>query len=301
LALAHRTNHFAQSQRPPQSSPPSNQREDAGSSNEKGNRPEIADEKERRFSSLQVKTPELRWNVDDGRSGATAARNGAAPGPVVRARKSEQPGELDLRSSMLEAVAQTGESRPRIQDLYEKIREPLVGSRFLFVVDSSGSHAARDRMRAVKGAVVGLVERSLRRRDEIVVVTFRGEIAEVLVEPTSDVAAVLAVLEYMPTGGRTPLASALELAYRYINPETLLLLLTDGRANVPSHTSDPWADALQAAAKIRCAALVVDTELGGVAFGKAKELAASMNATYVSLETFEAGYDLPVLLSGQTK
>ncbi len=158
---------------------------------------------------------------------------------MTRARKNEQPAELDVRSSVREALTQTGQIRPRIQDLYEKVREPLVGSRFLFVVDSSGSHAARERMRAVKGAVVGLVERSLRRRDEVVVIVFRGETAELLVEPTSDVATVLSALEYMPTGGRTPLAHALELAHQFINDETLLLLLTDGRANVPSRTTDP--------------------------------------------------------------
>lgn len=251
---------------------------------------------ERRFSSMAIKTPELRWTVGDGRSGATAAKRGQAPGPVTRTRKSELPVELDLRSSVRSAVAGTGQSRPRIEDLYEKVREPLVGSRFLFVVDSSGSHAARERMRAVKGAVKGLVERSLRRRDEVALIVFRGEAAEVLVEPTSDTASVLAALEYLPTGGRTPLAHALELAHQYINTETLLLLLTDGRANVPSRTADPWTDALNAAAKIRCAALVVDTESSSNAFGKAQELAGAMCAKVVNLATFEAGYDLPILL-----
>jgi magnesium chelatase subunit D len=199
------------------------------------------------------------------------------------------------------ALTETGQSKLRVQDLYEKVREPLVGSRFLFVVDSSGSHAARERMRAVKGAVAGLVERSLRRRDEVAVIVFRGESAEVLVEPTSDSAAVLAALEYLPTGGRTPLAHALELAQQFINEETLLLLLTDGRANVPSRTADPWADALEAAAKIRCAALVVDTELSNTAFGKAKELADVMHAESISLASFEAGYDLPILLKSVAK
>ena len=80
------------------------------------------------------------------------------------------------------------------------MREPLVASRFLFVVDSSGSHAAHERMRAVKGAGAGLIERSLRRRDEVAVIVFRGESAEILVAPTSDVATVMAALEYLPTG-----------------------------------------------------------------------------------------------------
>jgi magnesium chelatase subunit D len=300
LALAHRAARSSQSSRSPQSSPP-NRSEKSESPIGKQADEEAAGVEERRFSSMPLSTPELRWMADDGRSGARTARRGQAPGPVTRVRKSEAPAELDLRSSVRSALTETGQSKLRIQDLYEKVREPLVGSRFLFVVDSSGSHAARERMRAVKGAVVGLVERSLRRRDEVAVIVFRGETAEVLVEPTSDTAAIIAALEYLPTGGRTPLAHALELAQQFINEETLLLLLTDGRANVPSRTADAWADALEAAAKIRCAALVVDTELSNNAFGKAKELADVMHAEFTSLTRFEAGYDLPILLKSGAK
>ncbi len=169
------------------------------------------------------------------------------------------------------------------------------------MVDSSGSHAARERMRAVKGAVAGLIERSLRRRDEVAVIVFRGESAEILVEPTSDVAAVTAALEYLPTGGRTPLAHALELASRFVTPETLLVLITDGRANVPYDGTDAWHDALQAAIKIQCPALVVDTESGENAFGKARELADAMQAECISLTELEAGYDFAILLKNDVR
>jgi magnesium chelatase subunit D len=297
LALAHRVGRIPQPPRPPQSppsaSPPSPQPE---SSTGVGGKNQFGEQEEQRFSAQPVIAPELRWTVDDGASGATEARKGQAPGPVVRSRRSERPGELDIRSSVLESLAQTGQVTPRLQDLYEKVRKPLVGSRFLFVVDSSGSHAARERMRAVKGAVVGLLERSLRRHDEVAIVVFRGEGAEILVEPTGDVAAVLAALEYLPTGGRTPLAHALELAQRFVTPETLLLLITDGRANVPFRTEDPWMDALQAAAGVSCTAVVVDTESSGNALGKAAEIAAAMGAEYMKMEAFEAGHDLPILL-----
>jgi magnesium chelatase subunit D len=290
LALAHRTMHS-----PPQR-PPLPQTSHSPLPERPGQSEEGDEMAEQRFSSLPVKTPELRWTSNGGRSGATGGRKGQAPGPVVRSRKSESPAELDSRSSVLEAVARTGQPRPRLEDLYEKVREPLVGSRFLFVVDSSGSHAARERMRVVKGAVGGLMERSLRRRDEVAVVVFRGEAAEILVAPTSDVATVVAALEYLPTGGRTPLAHALELANELVTPETLLLLVTDGRANVPYRSDDAWHDALQAAARIQCPGLVVDTESGNHAFGKARELADAMRAECISLSEFEAGYDFAVLL-----
>jgi magnesium chelatase subunit D len=290
LALAHRTMHSPPQKQPLPQTSPSLLPETVGQSEKS----EETDEQ--RFSSLPVRTPELRWAANGDRSGAMGARKGPAPGPVVRSRKSESPAELDSRSSVLEAVARTGRPNPRLEDLYEKVREPLVGSRFLFVVDSSGSHAARERMRVVKGAVGGLMERSLRRRDEVAVIVFRGEAAEILVAPTSDVATVVAALEYLPTGGRTPLAHALELANELVTPETLLLLVTDGRANVPYRSDDAWRDALQAAARIQCPGLVVDTESGNHAFGKARELADAMRAECISLSEFEAGYDFAVLL-----
>ncbi len=290
LALTHRL--ARSSQRPPHPKPPPSPQ----TSSPIGEREKTDQMTEQRFASSPVRTPQLRWTADDGKSGATEARRGMAPGPIVRSRRSEQPAEIDSRSSVLETVVLTGQATPRVQDLYEKVREPLVGSRFLFVVDSSGSHAARERMRAVKGAVAGLIERSLRRRDEVAVIAFRGEAAELLIEPTSDVAAVTAALEYLPTGGRTPLAHALVLASQYVTPETLLVLITDGRANVPNGGKDPWHDALQAALRIQCPALVVDTESNENAFGKARELADAMRAECISLAELEAGFDFAILL-----
>jgi magnesium chelatase subunit D len=291
LALAHRA---GRPPRQPQGAPPPPQVQRPEPPPDAGE--EGGGSGDRRFSSRPVKAPELRWSADGGLSGSNVARKGMVPGPVVRLRKTERPCELDVRASVLEAVSQTGEPKLRLQDMYEKVREPLIGARFLFVVDSSGSHAAQNRMRTVKGAVAGLAERSLRRRDEVAVIVFRGEAAEVLVEPTNDVATVLAALEYLPTGGRTPLAHALEIAERLVTPETLLVLITDGRANVPTSSDDAWGDALQAAGKIRCAAVVVDTESDDHALGRAGELAEAMRAELVSLTKFEDGFDFPLLL-----
>jgi magnesium chelatase subunit D len=295
LALTHR---ISQRPNPPRPQPPS-------SSPTKAEQPPSQDDNrevngaaaEQRFSSQIIDMPELRWVAESGKAGTAEAKKGKAPGPVVRARRATQPGELDVRSSVLESIAQTGQARPRLEDLYEKVREPLAGSRFLFVADSSGSHAVRERMRVVKGAILGLVERSMRRHDEVGIIVFRGESAEVLVAPTNDRATVTAALEYLPTGGRTPLAHALELAQELVTPETLLILITDGRANVPSRTDDAWMDALRAAAELRCVALVVDTESGINLLGRAREIADAMQAEYVSMEAFEAGYDLPVVLN----
>jgi magnesium chelatase subunit D len=217
-------------------------------------------------------------------------------GPVITSRATPNPAELDARASIVHALAQTGAPIPRREDFYEKVREPRSPTRYLFVVDSSGSHGVKDRMRLVKGAVAGLMEASSGNRDEVCVIAFRGPAAEIVMEPTRDRDAARHALEYLPTGGRTPLANGLELALQYVTPFTILVVLTDGRANVPSKTGDAWADALLAAKLVHCPALVIDTENAMGATGRPAALAEAMNARHVKLDALAAGEELIVTL-----
>jgi magnesium chelatase subunit D len=297
FALAHRVT------RPPRSPQPPSRTPTSASSPKADARPDgpgQAEARERLFPSQPISTPSLSRVAEHREPGTVASQKGQAPGQVIRARKAEQPQEFDVRTSVVEAVSQRGKAELRSEDLYEKVRKPLSGSRFLFLVDSSGSHAAQDRMRLVKGAAVGLIERSVHRRDEVAVIVFRGATAEILVDPTGDVEMVRNALEYLPTGGRTPLAHALELAAQLLAEDTILILLTDGHANVASRSDDPWSDALDAAGKIRCPALVIDSELNANPTGKAKEIAEALRAEYVKLETLESGEDLSKLLAART-
>ena len=91
----------------------------------------------------------------------------------------------------------------------------------LFVVDASGSMAARQRMSAVKGAVLSLLLDAYQRRDKVGLVTFRGAGAELALPPTSSVEAAAARLESLPTGGRTPLAAGLLQARDVLRVERL--------------------------------------------------------------------------------
>lgn len=240
---------------------------------------------ERIFVSRPVEAPRLLKTQHN----ATAAN---ARGAVIGSRRNEDPVELDGRGSVIRAVAQTGSPIPRIEDLQEKLREAQCGTRFLFVVDSSGSHGVKDRMRLVKGAVAGLLKASSRRHEEICVVAFRGTSADVVMEPTRDSEFAIQALEYLPTGGRTPLASGLELALQYVTPFTVMVILTDGRANVPSRSADAWADALIAAESIRCPALVVNTEDKIGATGRPVALAEAMRATHIRLEDLDTAEQL---------
>ena len=154
-------------------------------------------------------------------------------------------------------------------------------------------------MRLVKGATVGLIERSFQQRDEVAVIVFRGTSAEVALEPTHDKQHALDALAYLPTGGRTPLAHALHLACSYITPSTVLVLLTDGRANVAHAAGDPWQEALIAASRIQTAALVIDTEIAGLGqtFGQARELAQALHAEYLPINQLETSEDIMIALA----
>ena len=142
-------------------------------------------------------------------------------------------------------------------------------------------------MRLVKGAALNLLTRSFKNGDEVAIIVFRGASAQVLLEPSRSLREAGTALEYLPTGGRTPLAEALNLAKAYLTPATVLILLTDGRANVPLGTGDPWEEALDVASQIKTRALVIDTENSTERLGRPLKLAEALAAEYVRLESAE--------------
>jgi len=177
-------------------------------------------------------------------------------------------------------------------DLREKVREGREGNLILFLVDASGSMAARSRMSAVKGAVLSLLADAYQRRDKVGLVSFRGDSAQLLLPPTSSVELATPRLKDLPTGGRTPLAAGLEKAAEVLERERLrdagrrplLVLLTDGRV-----TAGP--DPHRTAAGLRSmgvASVVVDTEEGYVRLGMAEGVADSLGARCLRLDGLRA-------------
>lgn len=289
LALAHR--------RPPKTKPPETRPPSPPESLPEPDDPsrDVDATSERVFERVAHPSPRVLVNHRSPRAGSSAARGGAFIGPAITARRTNEPAELDVRASLVHAVAHTGETRLELGDLHERIRASRTGTRFILVVDSSGSHAVQDRMRLVKGMVSGLLDASHGRHDEVVVISCRGAAAEVLVEPTSSREDAERALEYLPTGGRTPLAHGLEVAAGYVNDHALLVLVTDGHANVPSRTDDAWGDALRAAAALRCAALVIDTEDARRATGRPRHLAEAMRGQYARLDDLDPSRVLTIV------
>jgi magnesium chelatase subunit D len=184
----------------------------------------------------------------------------------------------------------------RRDDLRQATREGREGNLVLFVVDASGSMAARQRMGAVKGAVLSLLLDAYQRRDKVGLVTFRGSGADVALPPTSSVDAAAARLQSLPTGGRTPLAAGLLKAHEVLRVERLrdparrplVVVVTDGRA-----TGGPEPVALAgraarlfAAGGVAC--VVVDCESGPVRLGLAGRLAGELGGTAVTLDELRA-------------
>jgi len=187
------------------------------------------------------------------------------------------------------------------EDLREKIREKRIGNFLLFLVDASGSMGARGRMAASKGAIMSLLLDAYQKRDRIAMVSFRKQEAVVNLPPTSSIDVAAQLLKELPVGGRTPLAAGLaktyELVRNYLLREPtarpIVLLITDGKANVALTEQKPVAEALELAGRLaqdeRVRFIVVDTESQGlVHFGLARELAQAMAADYFKIEDLKA-------------
>jgi magnesium chelatase subunit D len=223
-----------------------------------------------------------RARTDQGRVVRAAADN------PHRAADLHLPATVAAAAPHQHARGRTGPGlRLKRDDLRHAVREGREGNLVLFVVDASGSMAARRRMAAVSGAVLSLLRDAYQRRDKVGLVTFRAGGAELLLPPTSSVPAAVTRLNRLRTGGRTPLADGLLRARRVLAAErlrdprrrALLVLCTDGRATVPVRAGgDPLADALRAAALLAgdgVATVVVDCESGPVRLGLAGRLAAA--------------------------
>jgi magnesium chelatase subunit D len=245
-----------------------------------------------------------RIEVEAPSSGLLAGRRSAAHdtarGRMLHAVRDERPDSLAVAAT-LRSAALRDPANPQVTraDLHRQVRVGQTANLILFVVDASGSMAAQRRMEAVKGAVLTLLTDAYQRRDEVAVISFRGEAAQLLLAPTRSVERAEQSLRELPTGGRTPLPHALQLALDTLErarPDTppLLVLLSDGRANVALENGgagDPWSESLALASLLAARGvptLVLDTESGFLRLGRACQLAQALGAECLSIEQLSA-------------
>lgn len=245
----------------------------------------------------------LRHSSGSGKSGAE--KKGSHRGRPLGSRQGLPRGQARLSViDTLRAAAPWQSIRRRAQTAARRLHirtEDFRIKRFkdrsetttIFVVDASGSSAIH-RLAETKGAVELLLADCYVRRDQVAVIAFRGQKAEVILPPTRSLVRAKRGLSGLPGGGGTPLATAIEasldLALSIVRKgETpVIVMLTDGKANIGRDGSPGREQArndAHAAAKLIATVglpvMLIDTSpQPSVA---AQEIAAAMHARYMPL------------------
>ncbi len=219
-------------------------------------------------------------------------------------------GRLDIMATLKSAAMYNAASgnktaagqRPKIrkEDFHIKKFQQRSGLLFIFAVDGSGSMAI-NHFEAAKGAALKLLEKAYVYRDQVALIYFRHQQAQLLLAPGASVTQAAAALKHVRAGGKTPLGSALLKTIDLVKknnaqrtaPGTVLILFTDGKANQPCHAQEGQDPATVAQNELKpicgmlreeiSACLVFDTRIGKMENPYGLELAGMLGARYIRL------------------
>jgi magnesium chelatase ATPase subunit I len=243
------------------------------------------------------------------RPGGNSVRNHLR-GRYVRAAVKRSEGsrvavDATLRAA-LSSHPRTSAGRIAADSLRFKELSCKTGRLFIFAIDTSGSMALH-RIKLAKIAVLKLLKQSYIRRDQVAIVGFRGESAELYLSASRSILRARRVLDSLRVGGGTPLTAGLACALKLAKDsrskvgEVCVLLFTDGNANVALHAAVTSDRRLRRQAiekelsllrvafrKERITLTVVDTQDSFIRTGDARAVAKLLGARY-SLIPIEVG------------
>ncbi|HZW37311.1 MAG TPA: VWA domain-containing protein, partial [Candidatus Deferrimicrobiaceae bacterium] len=273
------------------------------------------------YEVRKITVPKGR-KTSDASGKRSRARTSGVRGRYVRSGPWRKGRDVALDATLFAAAAsghvdrQSHSVRVALSDLRGKRRERKVGNLILVVLDASASMETQRRMVATKGAVLSLLRDAYVKRDRVGLISFRDSVAEVVVPPTGSASLAAMQLTWLASGGTTPLSIGMFAAVKTLETEQvrdpgrkpLLVLITDGRANVAYFGGEPLDEAVRIGKMIRrksVTSLVIDTDRvmmgpaalraameatekqsrtrGIFAGGPAKTVADAMGAKYLSL------------------
>ena len=304
--------------------------EDSSDPNEEEEQEETPDMiEELMMEAVETELPDNIMNISlaakrKSKSGSRGEALNNRRGRFVRSQEGEmRSGKVAIIPTLISAAPWQESRKQERKKKYGKVNTALVinkedvrikkfrdksGTLYVFMVDASGSMAL-NRMRQAKGAVSHLLQNAYVHRDQVSLISFRGKEAQLLLPPSQSVDRAKRELDVLPTGGGTPLASALFLGLETAKQartkgvsQIMFVLITDGRGNIslqslydqdaPKATKEEVENEIEGLAATifaeGIASVIIDTQMNYLSRGEAPKLAEKLGGRYFYLPNAKA-------------
>ena len=186
--------------------------------------------------SAEINKDMMKFDAASSAQGRDFPKTEGERGLYTRARESKNPKSIAIDATLRKAIRETGKLEILPEHLLEKVRISKGKALYIVLLDSSSSMRMGKKTRFAKTVAWLLLKKSYEKKNRVALLAFRGDDAEVLVPPTSDVIKIEEALEKLPTGGKTPLTPAVYKAFEMAKKETkaipTVILISDGKGNV---------------------------------------------------------------------
>jgi magnesium chelatase subunit D len=285
---------------------PSRSRNGGAPNKKEGPSPPAVDSKKRESrleEQLQPKDRTRKSKAKTRRSAGAKAAMQQLRGRYTRSVMFKKEGARIAVDATLRAMAQAHAPLTRVtsEALRYKLLKDKQGTLFIFAIDASGSMAA-NRIARAKSTILKLLRKSYLNRDSVAIVSFHGMRANLDLPPSRSILRARRVLDTLRMGGSTPLGAGLVTTIDLIKlvgdkfGETVVLLFTDGRSNVPLRRDGVNVRALRqqkiegelrelhaVLKKTKARVIVVDTQKEFESSEETRRLAQILQAQFVKL------------------